>query len=195
MSKIIDCRGLKCPEPVIQTKKYFESINEGEGEIIVDNEVAKNNILKYCKNIGYKVELKEQGEGYYRIIANKELQCKCEDISFNNGTVTLVISTNEFGEGSKELGTMLMKSYMFALSESDKIPENIIFLNSGVLLTTKGSEVLDSLRKLQEKGSNILSCGMCLDYYNLKDKLEVGEISNMYTIVEKMNSSNNTIKL
>lgn len=198
MSKIIDCRGLKCPEPVIQTKKYFDSVSQGEGEVLVDNEVAKNNILKYCKNSGYRGEVKEQSEGFYRMIIQKELQCKCENIENidnSNSVLTIVISSNRFGEGSEQLGTTLMKSYLFALSESDKIPDSIIFLNSGVLLTTSGSEVLDSLKKLQEKGANILSCGTCLDYYNLKDKLEIGEISNMYTIVEKMNNSNNTVKL
>ncbi|WP_027626065.1 sulfurtransferase-like selenium metabolism protein YedF [Clostridium lundense] len=195
MSKVIDCRGLRCPEPVIQTKKYFESISEGEAEVVVDNEIAKNNILKLCKNSGYKGELKEENHGFYKIVINKEIQCKCEEgIEFNN-IFTIVISTNKLGEGSEELGAILMKSYLFALSESDQVPTNIIFLNSGVMLTTSGSEVLSSLKTLQEKGANILSCGTCLDYYNLKDKLEIGEISNMYTIVEKMNNSNNTIKL
>ena len=88
-----------------------------------------------------------------------------------------------------------MKSYFYALSESDKLPSDLLFLNAGVKLTVEGSDCLDSIIKLKEKGVNILSCGTCLDFYNLKEKLAIGEIGNMYTIIEKMNTSDNTIKL
>ncbi|KAJ50030.1 selenium metabolism protein YedF [Clostridium tetanomorphum] len=195
MSKIIDCRGLKCPEPVIQTKKYFDSIDVGEAEIIIDNEIAKSNILKFCKNSGYNGELKEESKNLYRIFIIKQIGCNLIEKNNKDKTTTIIISTDKLGDGSDELGRILMKSYLFALSESDNIPGNMIFLNGGVLLTTKGSEVLDILKKLEQKGTSILSCGTCLDYYELKEKLEIGEISNMYTIVEKMNDATNTIKI
>lgn len=191
--KLINCAGLKCPMPVIQTKRFFDSIEQGMAEIIVDNEIAKNNIIKYSTNNGYSFEVKEEKENYYKIIINKKGES--EELRDYSKSITLVVTDSKFGEGSEELGAILMKSYFFALTESSNLPKNIIFLNSGVSLTTEGSGVLENLRKLEEKGVSIYSCGTCLDYYNLKDKLQIGEISNMYDIVEKMNSSNNTIKI
>lgn len=88
-----------------------------------------------------------------------------------------------------------MKSYLYALSESEYLPTNLIFLNGGVKLTVEGSDCIDNLKVLDKKGVNIYSCGTCLDFYGLKEKLSVGEITNMYDIVEKMNSSDKTIKL
>ena len=86
-----------------------------------------------------------------------------------------------------------MKSYLYALSESDKLPSHLLFLNGGVKLTIEGSECLESIQSLKDEGVTILSCGTCLDFYNIKDKLKVGEITNMYTIVEEMTSADNTI--
>ena len=88
-----------------------------------------------------------------------------------------------------------MKSYIFALSEADLIPNDLLFINGGVKLTIEDSPVLDSLKKLISRGTNILVCGTCLDFFNVKDKLSIGEITNMYTIVELMNNADNTIKL
>jgi selenium metabolism protein YedF len=193
MSNKIDCKGLKCPQPVINTKKYFDSIESGEATIIVDNEVAKNNISKFAQSSGFKFEVKEDN-GAFEIRITKEASA-CEIINFNEEKLTIVVSTDKLGAGNDDLGALLMKSYFFALSEADKMPTDLIFLNAGVKLTTEGSESLEGIKKLAAKGVNVLSCGTCLDFYNLKDKLQVGEISNMYTIVEKMNGASNTIKL
>lgn len=191
--KNIDCKGLKCPQPVINTKKYFDSIESGEAEIVVDNEVAKNNIVKLCESSGLKYEVKEN-EGLFYIKAMKEI-CACEPMEFNNKKLTILISTDKMGSGDDKLGAALMKSYMFALSEADVIPENLLFLNGGVKLTIQSSDVLDSLKVLEKRGVSISSCGTCLDFYGVKEELSIGDITNMYTIVEKMNSSDKTIKI
>ncbi|SUY47905.1 SirA-like protein [Clostridium putrefaciens] len=192
MIHTIDCKGLKCPQPVINTKRYFDSIKEGKALIIVDNEVAKNNICKFAQSNGYKYEVIDS-EGLFSISITKE-ECNCEIMEFHKRLV-IVVGTDKLGEGDEVLGANLMKSYMYALSESDDMPSDIIFLNSGVKLTTKDSSVIDSLDELKSKGVNITSCGTCLDFYNLKDHLLIGDISNMYTIVETMNKADNTIKL
>ena len=196
MNNIIDCRGLQCPVPVVKAKKYFDSIESGESTIIVDNLVAKNNIVKLAVGSGYKtvVEEKEKDKLYYIKITKEKSIVKNEPMS-ENKKFTLLISTDKLGLGDDELGAILMKSYIFALSEADLIPNDILFINGGVKLTVEGSSVLDSLKKLEERGANILVCGVCLDFYNIKDKLSVGEISNMYTIVQLMNNADNTIKL
>lgn len=192
MSNLLDCKGLKCPQPVINTKKYFDSIESGEAEVIVDNEVAKNNIVKFSQSNGFQHSVQEK-EGLYYINITKACECKAMEIDNNN--LVIVVSTDKLGVGDDKLGTMLMKSYLYALSESNKLPSDMLFLNSGVKLTVESSESLQSLNKLKERGVNILSCGTCLDFYEIKNKLAIGEITNMYTIVEKMNSATNTIKL
>lgn len=193
MENIIDCKGLKCPQPVINTKKYFDSIEEGIATIVVDNEIAKNNIFKFAQSNGFNSEASEK-DGFYHIQITKE-SCSCKEINFDKKKLIIVIGNDKLGLGDDVLGTTLMKSYMYALSESDNIPSDILFLNGGVNLTTEGSDCVESIVTLKERGVNILSCGTCLDFYGLKEKLVVGEITNMYTIVEKMNSSDNTIKL
>lgn len=193
MANIIDCKGLKCPEPVINTKKYFDSIEKGEATVIVDNEVSKNNVSKYAESNEFNFKLEEKENLYYIHIAKNS--SSCESMNFNTKKLVILISTNKLGLGNDILGATLMKSYLYALSESNNLPSDLIFLNSGVKLATEGSDCLESINKLKERGVNILSCGTCLDFYELKDKLAVGEITNMYAIVEKLNSADNTIKL
>ena len=201
MNNIIDCKGLQCPMPVVKTKKYFDSIESGEGTIIVDNLVAKNNVVKLTQGSGNSSVVEEK-EGLYFIKITKEkheVKADAKDDVKNevkeNKKFTLVVSTEKLGVGDDKLGEMLMKSYIFALSETDTIPSDILFLNGGVNLTIETSSVLDSLKKLVERGASILVCGACLDFYNVKDKLSIGEISNMYTIVELMNTAEKTIKI
>jgi selenium metabolism protein YedF len=194
MNNIIDCKGLQCPLPVVKTKKYFDSIESGEGTIIVDNLVAKNNVVKFAKGSGNESTVEEK-DGLYFIKITKNQSEGLEDKVKENKKFTLVISTDKLGSGDDKLGEMLMKSYIFALSEADTVPDDLLFINGGVSLTIDTSPVLDSLKKLVERGANILICGACLDFYNVKDKLSIGEITNMYTIVELMNNADKTIKI
>lgn len=194
MNNIIDCKGLQCPIPVVKTKKYFDSIERGESTIIVDNLVAKNNIVKLASGSGYKSVVEEK-ESLYFIKITKE-KCEVLDVEIKEKKkLTLLVSSDKLGSGDDKLGDILMKSYIFALSEADTIPDDLLFINDGVKLTSKSSPVIGSLKKLIERGANILVCGVCLDFYNLKDEFSVGEISNMYTIVQLMNNADNTIKL
>jgi selenium metabolism protein YedF len=193
MEHTIDCKGLKCPLPVINTKKYFDSLEEGSATIIVDNEVANSNISKLAESSGFDYS-SEHKDGLYYIKISKS-SCSCKPMSFTDEKLVIVIGNDKLGLGDDELGTLLMKSYIYALSESDRLPSDIVFLNGGVKLAVEGSDCLTSIKALSEKGVNIFCCGTCLDFYGLKEKLGVGEISNMYSIVEKMNTAANTIKL
>lgn len=190
--EIIDCRGLKCPQPVINTKKYFDAVENGDVQVIVDNEVAKKNISKFSESNNFKYTVEEK-EGLYYIKIEKIKSSEFKKVVENN--LVIVITSDKLGQGDDSLGSTLMKSYLYALSEADAIPADLFFLNSGVKLAAEGSEVIESLLKLSKRGVNIASCGICLDFYNLKEKLQVGEITNMYTIIEKMNAAANTIKL
>lgn len=194
----IDCRGLNCPIPVVNTKKYFDALESGIGVTVVDNEVAKNNVVKFAQGNGFEYEIEErEGNIYYITITKGEVTV--EELNLKSSkekeeTFTIVIGSDKLGNGDDELGTALIKSYLFALSEAEVIPTNLVFLNAGVKLVVEGALTLDSLKRLVERGVNVQSCGLCLDFYGLKENLAVGEISNMYAIIEMMNKGK-TIKL
>jgi len=199
--KLVDCRGLTCPKPVILTKKEVEAPDFDEIEVIVDNESSRENVKKYLMSANLKFTMDEK-EGLYHFFAKKEgevkkveepVVCEISNVAVETG-LTYVIASDKFGDGDDSLGALLMKSFVYSLTEATEKPGNLIFLNSGVKLTCEGSDVLDSLKKLEDLGVEILSCGTCLDFYNLKEKLKVGSVTNMYTIVEKMNSTK-TIKI
>jgi selenium metabolism protein YedF len=196
MERQVDARGLNCPQPVILTKKALDEIEEGKIITIVNNEVAKENVKKLAQSMTCSVDIQEIGGDYYiNIFKQKGTQeLGKENPAEKNGLIILV-GSDTLGTGDRTLGQILMKGYIKTLLDVSPIPETMIFVNSGVNLTVEGSEVLKSLKNLEELGVEILSCGTCLDYYNLKEKLAVGQISNMYTIVEKLNNGENTIKL
>jgi selenium metabolism protein YedF len=195
MKKTIDCRGFACPKPVIMTKKELEAITEGEIEVIVDNQAARENVSRLFKSQGLEPKSEEK-EGLYYISAEKKTGCSCEDMNFDTDVRPVILVASEFlGAGDDKLGSMLMKSYMYALTESDVKPKTMLFLNGGVKLTTEGSDSLESIKTLESQGVEIMSCGTCLDFYGLKEKLAVGQVTNMYSIVEKTNGSSNTIRI
>src|SRR3974390_2026213 len=95
-------------------------------------------------------------------------------------------SSDAIGSGNDELGRLLMRNLLKALLDSPPLPERMVFLNSGVRLTTEGSPVLESLKEFENQGVEILSCGTCLDYFSLKDKLMVGKVTNMFDIISSL---------
>lgn len=195
----LDFRNMNCPLPVVNTKKYFDGIAKGEATILLDNETAFNNVSRFASSNNLKIDYKFENKVYYLHITKSESEAKDDSASIDkctvNGLFTIVIGSDKLGSGEEKLGNILMKSYMFALSESSKIPTDMLFLNSGVKLTIKDSDVIESIKSLEKKGVRIKVCGTCLDYYKIIDKVDVGEVSNMYSIVETMNSSDKIINL
>ena len=204
----VDARGQACPKPVIMTKKELDNIKNGIVTTIVDNEVAKDNVSKLAISYGYSfiIDKGRDNEYYIHITKggvednitlsktdNKEEPAVCIPDTFKD--LTIAIGSDRMGNGEEKLGKILMKSFIYTVRETTPLPATMVFYNSGVYLTCEGSEVLEDLKALKDEGVEIISCGTCLDYYNLKDKLQVGEIGNMYTIYEKMRNANNTITL
>lgn len=196
----VDGRGQLCPKPVIMTKKELDKLDEGTVTTIVDNEVAKENISKLANGLGLEFTVENiKGEEYY-IHINKWQTEKIRDpeLSHDTGTTNdfiVVFNSDEMGKGDEELGHILVKGLIYTIKETTPWPNSIIFYNSGVKLACEGSEALDDLKHMEEQGVEILSCGLCLDFYGIQDKLEVGQITNMYNIYEKMRNSNNTITI
>ena len=196
VEKIIDCRGLACPQPVILTKKAIDEAPDTL-VVIVDNFVAKENVVKFAAANGYGASVEPEGNLFrIRMLARQ----KISDHSGNNAAATdipavYLITQDTLGNGSEELGAILMKAFFVSLQEIKPWPSALFFLNSGVRLTTEGSLVLNALLALAEGGVSIMSCGTCLDYFQLKDKLVVGTVTNMYTILSESNGPGRTITL
>lgn len=192
---IIDCRGLPCPTPVILIKK---AIDESSGDIIrviLDNGASKENVMRFCKSRGCSVfEETALNETTLTITPHPEMTAVEETVPSNRPPV-LLIASDRLGNGADELGRLLLKNFIITLIEVPDKPEKIFFLNSGVLLTTEGSELLEPLHRLSATGVELLSCGVCLDYYGLRDKLAAGNVTNMYSIAESLLLSGNSIKL
>lgn len=195
----IDAKGKMCPIPLVETKKALRSIEkDGTVAVMVDNETAKENLEKMAKELGYKFSSREADSGNYEVViikgaGSEEAVEETIENSRSESTI-VVISSNKMGEGSEELGDILIKSFIYALTESEMLPAAIIFYNGGAKLSCAASPVLEDLKKLQEMGVEILTCGTCLNYYELTDKLAVGKITNMYSIIEKMNQAGKIIK-
>lgn len=193
MGHIVDARGLTCPQPVILTKRVMDKGETDRLVTIVDQTVALENVTKLARSQGYDVEVEvKEGDYYITMIRSEEITTESADLQDN---VTILITNRYFGQGEEELGQVLMRSFLYTLGEMNGRVKSIVFINSGVFLTTEGSEVLEILQGLSQEGAQILSCGTCLDFYGLKDKLAVGEITNMYTAVEMLSSAERSITL
>ncbi|QRN86562.1 sulfurtransferase-like selenium metabolism protein YedF [Clostridia bacterium] len=190
MQKSIDARGMSCPMPVVATKKALEALQEGVLEVLVDNEVARDNVIRYANSSGYEAASQEKSAGYAVSITKKisATTSAAQGIFAQNQEKPLVflIKSKDFGEGDPELGRVLMRSFLFTLQECDEPIKAIVFMNSAVYLTLDDSEVLGTISNLEKKGAEILSCGTCLDFYNVKERLAVGSITNMYSAVDHL---------
>lgn len=198
MREEIDARGENCPKPFIMTKKALDKLGSGTIVTIVDNEVAKENVSKLADslNLNYSVEQREE-DFYIEIVKNEgdassvAVVPECSEFKDN----VVLFTKDKMGHGNDELGKILIKGYIYTLTELEEKPKTLLFLNSGVLLTTGESDTIDDLKKLEDEGVKIFSCGTCLDYYHVKDDLRVGEVVNMYVIANELNDAKNTITL
>ncbi|MGL5330040.1 MAG: sulfurtransferase-like selenium metabolism protein YedF [Peptostreptococcaceae bacterium] len=192
----VDARGLNCPMPVINTKKELDKISDGIVVTIVDNEIAKENILKLANSLNCEANIVKNEKDFISIEIKKGDNViieQNENVALENKCI--FISSDKMGTGNDELGSVLIKGFIYTLTESKPYPKHIILVNSGVKLSTENEATVENLNILEEAGVSILSCGTCLDYYDLKDKLQVGSFTNMYSIVEIMKESSQTITI
>ena len=189
----IDCRGMACPQPVLTTKKALEKMEGGEFILIVDNPSARDNVERFAQSQGAAVEVEKKGNDFLLHIQKKGA-CELAGSFQKAEKVVVYINSNLLGVGEEALGSILMRAFLKTLLDLKPIPSELIFINSGVRLTSEGSEVLESLRALSEKGVKILSCGTCLDFYGLKEKLKIGVISNMFDIAQSLLEADRLIR-
>ena len=202
MEKIIDCKGMACPLPVVNAKKAAEAMNPGDVlTVLVDNEIAVQNLSRFAEHKGFGVSADKRGEKEYAVIMSisgetvesRDEEVACVMDSRRKGML-VVLSGNVMGTGDAKLGTSLMKAFVFALTKQDQLPDTILCYNSGAYLTCEGADTLEDLKLLESEGVTILTCGTCLDFYGLKEKLAVGGVTNMYDIVERMENAAQIIK-
>ncbi len=98
----------------------------------------------------------------------------------------LILKSNGIGDGEPDLGEALMGSFLCMLLESGRLPARILCLNSGIFLATEGSPAKEQLDRFAENGTEVSSCGTCLDYYGRREKLIVGTVGNMRDTVQAM---------
>ena len=188
----VDARGLPCPRPVVETKKALDGMEAGTVTVLVDNPESRDNVARFAGSQGCEVDIREN-EGVFRLTIQKE--SSAESHTENTGTIVVLIASDVFGTGDERLGEILMKAFLNTLWDADTKPSTLLFMNSAVKLTTSGSEVLDTLKLLEKEGVRVFSCGTCLEYYNLKEKLSVGSVTNMYDTVSSLLSADKIIKL
>lgn len=202
---IVDAVGDQCPIPVVKATRALRELTEpGTLEVRVDNEIAVQNLTKMANQKGYGVKSEKLavnqfkvtmtvGEGAVAPAVNEAEECLVVP-GGKKKTVVVAISSDKMGEGSDELGHILMKSFLYALGQQDELPDAIIFYNGGAHVTCQESPALEDLKSMEAQGVEITTCGTCLDHYGLRDQLKVGSVSNMYAIVERLTGADLVIK-
>lgn len=189
MPKTVDARGLACPQPVILTRAALQDADAVLA--IVDNETARQNVTRMAEKAGWSVRAETRDDGIYLSIGKAEAEVEAEveakgEVKAEAGPLVLVIPGETMGRGDDELGAILIRGFFHAVGQVSPQPDTLIFFNRGVKLVVEGSPVLEDLRALADQGVEILACGTCLGHYGLKEKVAVGEVSNMYTIAETL---------
>ena len=193
MKQTIDARGWECPKPIIETKKLLDTMREGTVLTIVDDNLAVTNLTNFSESMGYQVTCTEREKSGEFDIEVTKTKSEHDDSVPAAGNIVIQITTNSYGSESEGLGESLMKAYLYALTEAAPLPQTLLFINKGAFLTAVDSPVLDSIRTLEAGGVEILTCGACINFYNLNTTPEAGGVTNMYTMVEKLNNAKNAI--
>ncbi|MCB5250348.1 MAG: sulfurtransferase-like selenium metabolism protein YedF [Candidatus Cloacimonadales bacterium] len=190
--KIIDTRGELCPKPIIKTKKEIPNIAVNESfKILTDNDTSLKNLLRFLKDNHFETDTISNDDFYTIMCIKKDKELNNPDaesycVAPINNDYIIVFKTDKMGVGNDDLGSILIKAFINSLPEQNKLPKAMIFYNSSVLLTKDSSNVYESLRLLQSKGVEIVICGTCIDFYDIKNEIDIGIVSNMFTITEYM---------
>ena len=195
MKKILDCQGMLCPQPVIETKNVLEAMAAGELEVVVDNEASRSNVERFAMSQGCSVTVTGQA-GRFHLLISKSGGAKAQPnaptaeeytcpVPAPSGLVYM-IPADSMGHGDDNLGRVLLRAFIKTIKDVEPRPAKIFFFNAGVRITATESDLIEPLKALEAEGVAILSCGTCLDFFNFKDRLLVGKVTNMYEIMSAM---------
>ena len=195
----LDCKGLACPSPVLKTKELLESTVVDSLRVLVDNEAAKQNVSRFMQSRGYSASV-EDIEGGFAVIGTKGADGEaCEimsdaELGISDLKTMIMIATDKMGSGDDVLGERLMVNFLSTLKEMEEL-WRLVFVNNGVKLTVEGAETLPVIQELEKSGVSVLVCGTCLTFFDLLDKKQVGETTNMLDIVTSMEVAEKVINL
>ncbi|NLI54302.1 MAG: sulfurtransferase-like selenium metabolism protein YedF [Clostridiales bacterium] len=193
----IDARGLACPQPVIMAKKELDG-GCRDLTVLVDNRSAVENLTRLGNSAGVHVASGEAEGGFFVRLTGEAKPVEQPVISCptTGSGYAVFIGRDTVGSGDHTLGYNLLKMALYTLAQGDSVPAYVLFMNGGVKLPAgEEPQVIDSLISLIEKGSIVLVCGTCLNYYGLTDQLKIGTVSNMYDIMSAMQRADKVISL
>ena len=198
MDKELDCRGLQCPEPVVQCRALLKAVQPGNLQVLVDNAAAVENVSRFLERNGYSAHSEQISEREWRINASKSGESPLAETPRKRegkGVKTLALLTTEtLGRGDDELGAKLMDTFLGNLSELGDSLWRIILLNGAVKLSAREGAALESLKSLACAGVEILVCGTCLNHYGLLEKKKVGETTNMMDVISSLALADKVIR-
>ncbi len=185
----LDYRQQQCPYPVIETRKQILANPGVTLVVLVGDQASRDNVSRLATKMGYQTQATEAGNGFQLSLTpedNKKdtLQNETAPEPQSHGKTVVYCGSDRMGNGDDSFGRVLMINFLTTLLEMEPLPDIILFVNSGIDLTTRGSAILEALKSLEKRGVDIASCGLCLDFYQKKDQLEVGRVTNMYEMVE-----------
>ncbi|MHB1399322.1 MAG: sulfurtransferase-like selenium metabolism protein YedF [Trichloromonadaceae bacterium] len=192
--KILDCRGQVCPYPVVQARKLLLAEPGIPVEILVGDDIARDNITRLATTQGYQIAVAPTEGGFALSLTPSATAAATTTAPAFHGKSVLFLTADTLGQGNDELGRLLLKNYLFTLTELAAAPDVILLVNAGVRLACSGSEVREALDQLACLGSDIASCGLCLDFYHLKDQLQVGRVTNMLDIADTLHKAGRIIR-
>jgi selenium metabolism protein YedF len=190
LQETVDARGQACPQPVILTRRALA--NHDTVTVIVDDPAAQVNVTRMAEKAGCQVSAEAQGSDTYLFITKTSSQSAQP---MGERKLVVLITSDRIGRGDPELGSVLLRSFFHSLGESERLPFLIIFVNSGVQMVIDDSPVLEDLRVLSQREVAIWACGTCLKHYGLMDQLAVGQVSNMYSIVDELLDADSVVSL
>ena len=198
VTETVDARGLACPQPVIQTRKAMQQAERVR--TLVDSETSMTNVSRMAEKAGWQVDVVTEGDEFQIELIKGDVAPEAAPLPVGkaevvSGPLVLAVSSDVMGRGEAELGAILMRGFFHTLGEVEPLPQTIIFFNTGAKLACEGSPVLDDLRALESQGIEVLVCGTCLGYFELKEALAVGQVSNMYDIAEAMLRAGKVVNL
>lgn len=206
--KFVNALGDACPIPVVKTKNAIAELGgSGTVETLVDNEIAVQNLEKMAKQKDYGFFSKKLEEGKYRVLITvgeedvaaegqeePEYENCAHPVQGRKKRMVVAVNSDVMGHGDDVLGGLLIKSFIYALSQQDVLPDTILFYNGGAKLPCFNEDIIKDLKEMQEKGTEVMTCGTCLNHYGIADQLKVGTVTNMYDIVEKLTTADLVVK-
>ncbi|NLF71849.1 MAG: sulfurtransferase-like selenium metabolism protein YedF [Candidatus Anammoximicrobium sp.] len=200
MAKQLDLRGLVCADRAEHIRAALAESGLESLDIVVDDDAKADHARDTAAPLGWSAAVPRQGAEVHVILTRDRsatpvpTPAAALPTTGRSPRVVGYIASSVLGVGDEQLGRVLMRAFVKTLKELDPLPERLIFVNSGVRLTTKGSELIADLRELESRGVRILSCGTCLDYYQLKDALEIGTATNMHETVTALAEADRVLK-